>query len=96
MFFVLGSALTSTFGGQLVCRYFVGLFASATLAINGASVGDQFRPVKRAFVFPVIAWANIAGTKPRKCSVRKYMLILGYSTYDGTNCGRLDRIRSTS
>lgn len=62
LFFVLGSALTKTFAGQLFCRFFVGLFASATLGINGASVGDQFRPVKRAFVFPVIAWANVAGT----------------------------------
>src|SRR2546421_4744804 len=61
LFLVLGTALTPTFGGQVVCRYLVGLFASATLAINGASVGDQFRPVKRAFAFPVIAWANIAG-----------------------------------
>jgi hypothetical protein len=60
LFFVAGSALTPTFGGQVVCRYFVGLFSSATLAINGSSVGDQFRPVKRSFVFPVIAWANVA------------------------------------
>lgn len=59
LFFVLGSALTSTFGGQVACRYFVGLFSSATLATNGASVMDQFRPVKRALVFPVIAWANV-------------------------------------
>ena len=61
LLFVLGSALTPTFGGQVVCRFFVGLFASATLAINGSSVRDQFRPVKRSFVFPVIAWANVAG-----------------------------------
>lgn len=59
--FVLGCALTKTFGGQVVCRYLVGLSSSATLSINGASVRDQFRPVKRAFVFPVIAWANVAG-----------------------------------
>ncbi|OAF55422.2 hypothetical protein VC83_08364 [Pseudogymnoascus destructans] len=60
LLFVLGSALTPTFGGQVFCRYCVGLFSSATLAINGSSVRDQFRPVKRAFVFPVIAWANVA------------------------------------
>ncbi|KAJ9142573.1 MFS general substrate transporter [Coniochaeta hoffmannii] len=60
LFFVLGSALTKNFGGQIVCRYFIGLCSSATLSINGASVRDQFRPVKRAFVFPVIAWANVA------------------------------------
>ncbi|KAK6538787.1 hypothetical protein TWF694_010354 [Orbilia ellipsospora] len=59
LFFVLGSALTKTFGGQIVCRYLIGVFSSATLGINGASVRDQFRPVKRAFVFPVIAWANV-------------------------------------
>ncbi|CAI6046649.1 unnamed protein product [Clonostachys chloroleuca] len=58
--FVLGSALTPTFSGQVVCRYFVGLSASATLTINGASVNDQFRPVKRAFVFPIVAWANVS------------------------------------
>ncbi|CAG7566161.1 unnamed protein product [Fusarium equiseti] len=60
LFFVLGSAMTPTFGGQVVCRYFVGLSASATLTINGASVNDQFRPVKRAIVFPIVAWANVA------------------------------------
>ncbi|KAI9170743.1 putative efflux pump kojT [Paramyrothecium foliicola] len=58
--FVLGTALTPTFGGQVVCRYFVGFFSSATLAINGSSVRDQFRSVKRALVYPVIAWANVA------------------------------------
>lgn len=61
LFFVLGCALTPTFGGQVACRFFVGLSSSATLAINGSSVRDQFRAVKRAFVFPVLAWANVAG-----------------------------------
>lgn len=61
LLFVFGSAYTPTFAGQVTCRYFVGLFSSATLSINGSSVGDQFRPVKRAFVFPLLAWANIAG-----------------------------------
>ncbi|OTB04269.1 hypothetical protein M426DRAFT_165762 [Hypoxylon sp. CI-4A] len=60
LFFVLGSALTPTFGGQVVCRFLVGLFSSATLSINGSSVRDQFRPVKRAWAFPIIAWANVA------------------------------------
>lgn len=64
LLFVLGSALTPTFAGQVICRYFVGIFSSPTLSINGSSVGDQFRPVKRAFVFPMIAWANIAGMSP--------------------------------
>lgn len=61
LFFVLGSAKATTFGGRITCRYFVGLFASATLSINGSSVRDQFRDVKRAFVFPVIAWVNVIG-----------------------------------
>ena len=64
LLFVLGATLSPNFGGHIVCRYFVGLFSSATLSINGASVRDQFRPVKRAFVFPVIAWANVAGECP--------------------------------
>ncbi|EXJ57173.1 hypothetical protein A1O7_07520 [Cladophialophora yegresii CBS 114405] len=58
--FVLGCAFTPNLGSRIVCRYFVGLFASAALGINGASVSDQFRPVKRAFAFPIIAWANVA------------------------------------
>lgn len=61
MLFQLGCARVRNYGGQIVCRFFVGLFCSATLAINGGSVRDQFRPVKRSFVFPVIAWANVAG-----------------------------------
>lgn len=64
LFFVLGAALAPTFGARLVCRFLMALFASATLTINGSSVKDQFRPVKRAFVFPVIAWANLAGEFP--------------------------------
>jgi len=59
LFFVLGTALAPNFGGYIVCRYFIGLFAGATLGINGASVKDQFHPVKRAGVFPVIAWVNV-------------------------------------
>ncbi|KAI0843568.1 MFS general substrate transporter [Hypoxylon sp. FL0890] len=47
LFFVLGSALTPTFRGQVVCRFLVGLFSSATLSINGSSG-------------PIIAWANVA------------------------------------
>lgn len=61
LFFVLGSALTPTFGGQIVCRFLVGLCCSATLSLNGASVRDQFGPVEMAFVFPCVAWANVAG-----------------------------------
>ena len=61
MLFVLGCALAPNYGAQIVFRYFVGLCSSATLAINGGSVRDQFRPVKRSWVFPVIAWANVAG-----------------------------------
>ncbi|KAF2672218.1 MFS general substrate transporter [Microthyrium microscopicum] len=60
LFFVLGTALTKNAVGMYICRYFVGLFASATLGINGASVKDQFRPVKTSFVFPFIAWVNVA------------------------------------
>ena len=63
LFFVLGAALAPNFGGRLACRFFMGWFASATLTINGASVKDQFRSVKRAFVFPVLAWANVAGKR---------------------------------
>jgi predicted MFS family arabinose efflux permease len=61
LFFVLGAALAPTFAGRITCRFLMGLAASPTLTINGSSVKDQFRPVKRAFVFPIIAWVNVAG-----------------------------------
>jgi DHA1 family multidrug resistance protein-like MFS transporter len=64
--FILGTALSDTFGSQIVCRFFVGLSSSATLGINGASVRDMFRPVERALWLPLIAWVNI---------VRKYPLL---------------------
>ncbi|KAK4107194.1 MFS general substrate transporter [Canariomyces notabilis] len=57
---VLGVAMVEGFAGRVVCRFFVGVCASATLSVNGSSVRDQFRSVKRAFVFPVVAWANVA------------------------------------
>ena len=59
LFFILGSALSKDYGSQVVCRYFAGLASSAALGINGASVGDMFRPVERALWFPVIAWVNV-------------------------------------
>ncbi len=64
LFFVLGTALSRNFASQIVCRFFVGLACSATLGINGASVRDQFRPVKRAFWFPIIAWVNVVREYP--------------------------------
>lgn len=59
MFFIMGTALSRTFGAQIVCRFFAGLASSAALGINGGSVGDLFRPVERALWFPVIAWVNV-------------------------------------
>lgn len=82
LLFLLGSALTPNFGGQVVCRYLVGLFSSATLAINGSSVRDQFRPVKRAFVFPIIAWANVAGKIP----LLLYPLLSLISSFGYSSC----------
>ncbi|KAJ6437236.1 xylulose-5-phosphate/fructose-6-phosphate phosphoketolase [Purpureocillium lavendulum] len=41
--------------------YFVGLFSSPVLSVNGSTVRDQFRPVKRALIFPMIAWVNVVG-----------------------------------
>ena len=62
LFFILGTALSKNFAAQIVCRYFAGLTSSAVLGINGASVGDMFRPVERALWFPVIAWVNVVRT----------------------------------
>ncbi|KAJ4367845.1 hypothetical protein N0V86_009683 [Didymella sp. IMI 355093] len=60
LFFILGSALSPSYASQVVCRYLAGLASSAALGINGASVGDMFRPVERALWFPIIAWVNVA------------------------------------
>lgn len=61
LLFVLGTALVTKIGGQIVCRLFVGLFAATTLTINGSSISDQFGPLQRSIVFPIIAFPNIAG-----------------------------------
>jgi DHA1 family multidrug resistance protein-like MFS transporter len=94
LLFVLGTALSPNYASQIVCRYFVGLFASATLGINGASVQDQFRPVKRAFVFPIIAWANVAGPNLSPITASQYPTNQLYSSNDGASCWRLDYIKS--
>jgi DHA1 family multidrug resistance protein-like MFS transporter len=59
LFLMLGTALSGDYASHVVCRYFAGLASSAALGINGASVGDMFRPVERALWFPVIAWVNV-------------------------------------
>jgi DHA1 family multidrug resistance protein-like MFS transporter len=59
LFFILGTAVAKNYASQIVCRYLAGLASSAALGINGASVGDMFRPVERALWFPVIAWVNV-------------------------------------
>lgn len=70
LFFILGTALSKDYASQVVCRYLAGLASSAALGINGASVGDLFRPVERALWFPVIAWVNVV----RQC-VLSYILV---------------------
>lgn len=72
LFFILGTALSKNYASQVVCRYLAGLASSAVLGINGASVGDMFRPVERALWFPVIAWVNV---------VRKYHVLVTVSEH---------------
>lgn len=59
LLFQVGVALSKTFEGVVVCRYFVGLASSGALGINGASVGDMFDGVERTTWFPVVAWINV-------------------------------------
>jgi DHA1 family multidrug resistance protein-like MFS transporter len=63
-FFVLGTALSMEHPDQALCRSFVELASTVTLEVNGASVGNMFRPVKRALWFPLIGWVNVV----RRCS----------------------------
>lgn len=58
--FILGTSLAKNYASQVVFRYLAGLASSAALGINGATVGDMFRPVERSLWFPVIAWVNVA------------------------------------
>jgi hypothetical protein len=90
--FIVGSALAPNFGGRMVCRFLLGFFASATLSINGSSVKDQFRPVKRAFVFPAIAWTNVAGKWFRDITPNPFLLNnTSHSSHDCTHREWLDR-----
>lgn len=100
LFFVLGSAMAPNFAAQVVCRYLVGLASSATLSINGGSIHDQFRPVKRSWVFPLIAWANVTGktfgflSAPYQHFTVRMMLISRCSPCSSTYRRRLDRCTS--
>lgn len=58
--FILGTSLAKNFASQVLFRYLAGLASSAALGINGATVGDLFRPVERSLWFPIIAWVNVA------------------------------------
>jgi hypothetical protein len=88
LFFIMGTALSKNYASQVVCRYLAGLASSAALGINGASVGDMFRPVERALWFPVMAWVNVV----RKYNSPPYIIewnLIFTSSGPGPDCGRL-------
>lgn len=68
--------------------------SSATLGINGASVSDMFRPVKRAGWFSMIAWANVARRYPSFTEALDLILIKIPSTSNRTYSGRVGCIEA--
>lgn len=76
LFFLLSTALARNYTSHIVCRYVAGLASSVVLGINGASVGDMFRPVERALWFPVIAWFNVVRESSTSNIVRALLTTL--------------------
>ncbi|KAL8744451.1 MAG: hypothetical protein Q9190_003302 [Brigantiaea leucoxantha] len=59
--FQLGAALPTNFAMLLCFRFFTGFFGSPVLATGGASIGDMYRPSKRAYGIAVWGIAAVCG-----------------------------------
>lgn len=62
MLWLIGSALTPTYAGQIALRFLAGLSGSILLAIHAASTADLFGPVHRTIFWPIFALASFSGT----------------------------------
>ncbi|KAK8155103.1 major facilitator superfamily domain-containing protein [Phyllosticta citrichinensis] len=59
MFSVAETAMMNTFAGQIIGRFMVGFWSSATIATNGASVDDMFNARTRSWAFPILCAAGV-------------------------------------
>lgn len=88
LFFILGTALSKDYASRIVCRYLAGLASSATLGINGASMGDMFKPVEQALWFPILAWVNVVRSYNLSTFIDQLLIV--HSASPCTHSGRLD------
>lgn len=61
MLFILGAALSKTFGAILVCRFLSGFFGSTPLTVAGGTVADLYNPLETTWGFPFFAILAFAG-----------------------------------
>jgi len=61
VFFQFGVIYAKNFGMLLAFRFLTGFFGSPVLATGGASLGDMYRPAKRAYAIAVWGLAAICG-----------------------------------
>ncbi|PTB64678.1 MFS general substrate transporter [Trichoderma citrinoviride] len=61
MLFLMGAGLSKSLAGQLVCRFFAGLFGESPLSTVGGSISDLWNPTDRLVAFPMFATAGLMG-----------------------------------
>ena len=59
--FQVPTALASNFGMLMAFRFLTGFFGSPSLATGGASIGDMYRPSKRAYGIAVWGIGAVCG-----------------------------------
>lgn len=59
--FQIPTALSVNFGMLLAFRFLTGFFGSPVLATGGASLGDIYRPAKRAYAIAIWGVAAVCG-----------------------------------
>lgn len=59
--FLVPTALAKNFGMLLAFRFLTGFFGSPSLATGGASIGDMYKPSKRAYGIAVWGISAVCG-----------------------------------
>ena len=61
MLFIFGSAMAQNIGGQLVCRFFAGIFGCTAVTTFAGSTADMWNPTERGLVYSTSTTVNFFG-----------------------------------
>ncbi|KAF2094071.1 MFS general substrate transporter [Rhizodiscina lignyota] len=73
IFFVIGSAVSKTFAGLVICRFFAGFFCSPGLSVGGGTNADLWGPSARGSIH-----LAASATSPTHCFVATGPVIGGF------------------